>query len=633
MITIKPDDVYRYVRDAKSLGKVGFDTETDGLRPFDEGDRICGFSLYHPELGSLFVPVRMRGLFSMNAPEETISELQPLLDGSVRLIGHHLVFDLDMLMAEDLDVSKVDVWDTQYGAFLYNDSLESYALKGPRALSATLLRDRNASLEADALAKWTKSPKNKDKPWSMAPLELLAGRAERDAILTWRLHEWLVDRFAKLRPGYEPLIDLEMRWVKLLAKMQSHGLLWDHDRAREITRSHEGRLLRLYTGKLQPLGFHDGKVTPAQVLRFCRSKGLDVSDTEELTLQLHRHEVPELVDVLEYRHLAHVLSSFIYPLDRYARKGSGRIYTTFGGTGYKSYSNDAHDSGSTRTGRLRTSKPNLMGIPVYDKDIERTKECFIAPPGCVLAFIDISQADIRVAAHYLGDQRLIDELTDPNGDLHTMISKETGIPRTKAKRIVFGAGLYGAGDEKTALTLMQESHEYVSVTEAASLKNIFHSRYPKFRRTMASVEEVATKRRYIRLWDGRRINFGPEDDPHKAWNWLVQGGVAAIVKRWMMKTDDYIAAHGLSMRMLLQVHDELVFECPVGEVEHIRPIAKLIEGIGPNDGKFNVPLFTSVKIGERWSEAVPEEHWKAQASASSSGVSTARKAKARSSRT
>lgn len=582
--------------------RVGFDTETDGTKP-GEGDRIVAFSLYHPDRGSLFVPVRMLGLFADNAPESVISDLEPLTDGTVRMVGHNLVFDLAMLMAEGHDIRRASVFDTQYGAFLLDDSRPSYALKGERGLGWNVLRDPEALDQNDPLNRWLANPKNKPKPWSMAPVEALGFRAEKDARLAWGLYDHLRSALWDLY-GDNGLVELEMRWVRLLARLTMTGVMHDMDRSREIEQVHVQRMSQLSID-LAAKGFTPS--SPKKLLGKFRELGLidprthaPLEDTEEITLHLVKDDLPEVGDILEARQRANCLSARILPYRKHAKAGGGRVFGSWGATGYKSHSADAAQQGSTRTGRLRASKPNLTGVPVYDPEIHREKEVFVAPPGWKLAAMDLSQADIRVAAHYIGDQRLIEELSSPDGDLHTMISKETGIERTRAKRVVFGAGLYGAGDEKAAETLTEELKEYVSPAEARRLKGIFHSKYPLFRKTMNQVVRMAKRRGYITTWDGRRLTLGPGDLAHKFWNYLIQAGVAAIVKQWMDRMDDVIQEHGWRMRFILQVHDEIVLEYPEQEERHLWQLKETLNGIGP-EGGFKVPLFASIKTGVRWS--------------------------------
>jgi len=379
--------------------------------------------------------------------------------------------------------------------------------------------------------------------------------------------------------------------------MSATGLLFDFERAAEIRKSHNARIMKLYEELSRECwpGFNPN--APKAVMSLLRQLDIDAPDTEVGTLWLYAGAHPVLRKVIEARQLAHVLASYINKWEVQARRGGGRVYASFGATGH----GYGDDYGQTRTGRVRARQPNLMGVPVYDSDIHREKEVYRAPEGWVYGAIDVSQADIRVAAHYLKDDRLDAVLSDPQGDIHGMIAEDVGLPRIRAKRVVFGSGLYGAGAARTAEVMTDESHQLVTESEAAAFIRAFQRRYPKFKVVAKQVEGVAKTRGYLRIWDGRQLFVGERDDPHKTWNWLIQMGVANLMKKWMLRIKGYLHENGMQSRMVLQIHDEIILEMPREEANALGDLAKLIEGIGP-EGGWRVPLFTKTKQGERWSE-------------------------------
>jgi len=595
MILTDPLQLHSYVASARELGECAFDTETTGLKS-SEGARLCGFSLYHPKLGGFYAPVRHQGLFVENAPESIIQELAPLFDGSVLIIGHNLSFDLPFLSVEGIDPYRAPVWDTQYASFLWRNDLDSYALK---PLAITLFKDEALRAEKDLLDTWLVAhPKAS---YDFVPLEVIGPYAERDAELAWHLREYLLPRILSIDPCYEGLIDEEMRWVKLLAKMSMEGLLVDLDRLKEIEHSHEQRYIEVckeLSEAYRP-GFNPN--APTQVKHLCDWLKVPLDDsTEEIELVLRADEFPILNKVILARQLSKVLTSWLRPYRQYARAGGGRVHTSFGSAGGRAA---ADTWGFARTGRLRSRDPNLQAVPAYDEDIYRVKEIVVAPEGWKLVSLDFSQAEIRIVAHYTQDPRLISELNDPNGDVHGAVAKVLDMPRRGAKRVVFGGGIYGAGDITLAVTLTQELKRRVSPEEAAVWRATFHRRFPRFPDMMRRAERAAKQRGYVKIWSGQRFWFTNEklSDPHKAFNTLIQAGVASVVKRGMLAVDDYIQERRLRARITLQIHDEILIFLPEAELCHIPEFASLLTSPGPTDG-WTCPLRVEVTIGDRWSE-------------------------------
>lgn len=150
--------------------------------------------------------------------------------------------------------------------------------------------------------------------------------------------------------------------------------------------------------------------------------------------------------------------------------------------------------------------------------------------------------------------------------------------------------------------MTDELHELVTPTEAAKWLLAFQVKYPRFKMTHKAVERVARSRGALRLWNDRMMYINPErDDPHKSWDWLIQGGVAAFMKEWMLRIDEYLTQHQMRSRMVLQIHDEVVLEMPKEEQDALPALASLMEGIGP-EGGWRCPIFHKIKTGERWSD-------------------------------
>ena len=590
-----------------ATGEVAFDTETTGLKPF-EGDRICSFSIYHPDVGSSFIPVRQQGLGTENMPEEAMVELKRIFKPEVLVIGHNLSHDINFCRAEDLWEETTPVFDTMYAAFLHHDGRTSYRLKGPGALSDTVLHDLEASRERDRVEEFKKA--HPGITYDFIPIDILGPYAEKDVIIAWRLRATLETEILSRDSLYEKLLSDEMRWVKMVTLLSATGLLFDFDRATEIESDHSHRMVELTTklGEAAWPGFNPN--SPRDCMALMRQNDIDAENTEANTMWLYVDKLPILKDIITVRMLGKSLSSYIRPWKNAAMRGGGRVYSSWGATGH----GYGDDYGQTRTGRLRCRQPNLTGVPRYNSDgdmIHREKECYVAPEGWTFGALDLSQAEIRVGAGYADCKPMLDILQNPPtlpdgtrnpaGDVHGGVANDLGMPRSKAKRVVFGGGLYGAGDEKMSKTMTDELHEQISVEQAGRWLRSFDRKYPEFKKVRKDAERTAYKRGALRLWNGRWMILGPQDQEHKAFDWIVQGGIAAFMKEWMFKIQDHIDERGMRSRMVLQIHDEVVLEMPKEEVDALGKFATLAEGIGP-EGGFKVPMYTEVRTGDRWSD-------------------------------
>jgi DNA polymerase-1 len=280
-----------------------------------------------------------------------------------------------------------------------------------------------------------------------------------------------------------------------------------------------------------------------------------------------------VLDVLRYRWYIKAVNTYY---DKYLGflDGNNLIHANFNLTG-------------TVTGRISSSKPNMQQIPRWSEE-QKVKDVFIAGEGYTLLEADYSQAEIRVAAHYTKDPGVL-AIFDNGLDYHAETAKKLGIPRQDAK-VVNLAINYGAG----AFTIAQQLRRPES--EVKKILIDYHKQFPGFRKTSKEAERIADEKGYVRYWTGRRRHFNhPTAQSRTAFNSVVQGGTAEMVRRTMQRLDDELP----EALQLAQVHDSIIFKIPKSELARLAPEIKRIMEDQP---QFSVAMKVDMKEGERWSE-------------------------------
>lgn len=574
------------------------DVETTGSFPPDwglkcqDGARICGIGLYHPNLDSWYFPVRHRGLFDFNLPLPPIqSAFQHLFDGPGVPVAHNAGFEANAFRADGVEMGG-PVVDTLFTAWLRDDSLPSFALEN---LATQLLGDDGAPLfkqkiEAALIA-------NRSGDYGIIDSETLGAYCEQDCRLCWQLFEYHRPWIRENRR----LWNREMRWVGALADLAWEGIPWDRDRADRLLVSHNGRMLKL----LQELksvtwpGFNPA--SPTQLRSYLERYNIkeDLSDLSALNRPGVR-ELPGVASILEYRHLQKVCSSYLRPYNRYAaRSKDGRVYGTF--------------RALTRTGRLRASRPNLQAIH-SEGGGEAVRSC-VRPESGWLVSADYGQAELRVAAHVVDESAMKEALTSGRS-IHAETASRLGIPYEAGKRLNLGS-LYGIGAER----LMTETNKHyarigsdqrMTHDQAKRHLGLHRLAYPQIQCAHRRLERQHNTGEYEhQLWSGRILHARPDDEPYKLLDYIVQASVAEIVKDAMLNVRDYLHRERgkCAIRMILQVHDEIILECGEGEMDtHVRNIAEImVEAARPACG--DVPVVVGVKKGRSWAEldSVPSD--------------------------
>lgn len=537
---------------------IAFDTETTGLDWWDRRFRMGGYVLYHPYVGGDYIPVGHETLFDAQENEDprwvadSIRELAR--NKSTTWIMHNRGYDENVVGRDNISfagtiVDTIGLWWT-----INPHPDPNFSLKG--------LGDRwvekGAAQEQRKLEQFIK--KNKLKRYTQVPVDVMAPYAIQDGKLTWDLWQKGLER---LPSDQEDVHDTEQRWIGLLSRMAARGVPVDTELSQSIIDSHlaEAHRIQIAIAKATGIaGFNPG--SPAQVAAAATKLGESLPDTTARSIQ--QSNLPEFfrIGVVKYRQLIHTVGSYLEPMIKISQNSiDGRVHTSFRTT--------------TKTGRLASSDPiNMQGLPKQrgglDESVHRVREV-IRPESSdkSLIFNDFAQIDVRVGAHYAKDQALMEILKDPEGDVHALVQseiREMGIDldRRTTKELVFGSQ-YGIGSKSFAAKVsgLNEDGEWVEISEndARTYLMAHRSRFRAIPHILQQAETIMKSRGYITLWDGRKIGCPEDEDPHKAFAWLIQGGGAQIIKRAMIGMEDYFEENKLDAAPVLQVHDEVVAEC------------------------------------------------------------------------
>lgn len=585
-------DASRLKEILSSAKSIAIDTETTGIDPMK--DHMVGFSVCVEKGGAFYVPLRHA---YDNAPSQmdigtALSILSEYLKNKdICKIGHNLKFDMIVLKREGVDM-KGALRDTMIAAHLLNPVRSENSL-------------RSVSLEH--LGRTKKSFKEvlkSRRSFDQVGMEEATPYAAMDAGLAFELDEVLS---AKLETSglMKPYTEIEMPLVPVLARMESIGLKVDAERLNDLGKELEreigalqGRIYFLAGSEFnvnspKQLGkilFEDLGLMPGKKKKTGYST--DVSVLEELAAF---HELP--AEVLNYRTMSKLKSTYVDSLGEKINPETKRLHTSFNQT-------------VTATGRLSSSEPNLQNIPVRGEWGRRIRECFIAEPGCLIVSADYSQIELRVLAHLSGDKALIDAFNS-GADIHAETAcsifnvtpdRVTTEMRRAAKTVNFGV-IYGM----SAFGLSQSLG--ISKPEAERYIEGYFNAHPGVNAFITHAIRVAEESGFAATLYGRRRPIPELGSKNKnirqlgerfAVNTPVQGTAADIMKLAMIKADHELGRSGLKSRMILQVHDELLFETPESEKDDL---IKLAVSAMQSAAKLDVALTVQCGAGHNWAGA------------------------------
>ncbi|BCX88847.1 DNA polymerase I [Methylomarinovum tepidoasis] len=574
-----------------------FDTETTDLAYLDA--RLVGLS-FAVEVGeAAYVPVAHD---YPDAPaqlerEAVLERLRPLLESEDHpKVGQHLKYDAHVLANHGIELRGI-AHDTMLQSYVLNPTATRHDLD---SLALTYLGIKTVSYEAVA------GKGAKQVSFSRVALAQAAPYAAEDADIALRLHQVLWSKLEaepKLKRLYQ---EIEMPLVPVLLRMERCGVLVDRDELARLSAELAERMAKVEEQVHCLAGEAFNLDSPKQIQHILYDKlGLPVlkktpkgqpSTAEEVLQKLAEDfELPRLI--LEYRSLSKLKSTYTDKLPRQIHPRTGRVHTSY------------HQA-VTATGRLSSSDPNLQNIPIRTEAGRRIRRTFIAPPGCKLVAADYSQIELRIMAHLSEDPNLLAAFS-AGADVHRVTAAEvfgvapeavTDEQRRRAKAINFGL-IYGM----SAFGLAKQLG--IAREEAQSYIDRYFERYPGVRDYMERTRCQAYEQGYVETLFGRRL-YLPElrsRNPQRrqyaertAINAPMQGTAADIIKRAMIAVDVWIRGSGAPVKMIMQVHDELVFE--VAE-EWIEEACRAIRERMASAADLQVPLVVDVGIGANWDEA------------------------------
>jgi DNA polymerase-1 len=583
-------ELEKLLGEAKKQGLLALDFETDSLDAWNA--RPIGVSLALKPKEAFYVPLAAHeGKAPFVSPEKVRSLLAPLLgDPGMTVAAHNAKFDYKVSRGWGIERWKCGIWDTMVAAWLVNPERNNYSLDS----LAVFLFGLTPMAYNDIVPKGS--------TFDAVPLETAARYSGEDADLCIRVREYLEGRLRKAG-AMELFLNLEMPLLPILAEMEGTGIKIEPEVLKGYGIELQGNLEKIQketyrvvghefnlasTKQLQEVLFTERGLKPGKKTKTGYST--DVAVLEELARE---DEVPALI--LRHRTLSKLKSTYVDTLADMADR-EGRLHTNFMQTG-------------TATGRLSSKEPNLQNIPIRDEEGRRIREAFVAKPGSLLISADYSQIELVVLAHLSGDENLAGAFREGK-DVHARTAalifgveegEVRGDQRRIAKTINFGV-MYGMSAFRLASELR------INRTEAAAFIEAYFKTYAGIRRfideLIGKTEEtgfastILGRRRYIPAINSRNKTEKAAAE-RVAVNTPIQGSAADIVKTAMLRVDRALAETGSPARLLLQVHDELILECPR---EEAKKAAALVREEMEKAVTLKVPLRVSVETGKRWGD-------------------------------
>jgi DNA polymerase I len=575
---------------------IAMDTETTSLAYMEA--KLVGFSFAVEPGESIYVPVGHSDPEASQLPlDEVVGALRPLLEDPGRpKVGQNLKYDISVLARHGIEVAGV----------AHDTMLESYVLDSVAGrhnlddLAKRVLGIDTIHYE-DVTGKGAKQI-----GFAEVPVARAAEYASEDADVALRLHRALwprLEKEARLRSVYE---DIELPLIPVLSRMERNGALVDGEALAAYSTELTERLRQLSEQAWTVAGEAFNLDSPKQLQAILYDKlSLPVlkktpkgqPSTAEPVLQdlAQDYELPRLI--MDYRILAKLKSTYTDKLPAQINPETGRIHTSY------------HQA-VTATGRLSSSDPNLQNIPVRHAEGRRIRQAFVAPPGRCIVAADYSQIELRIMAHLSGDEGL-HAAFEAGQDIHRATAAEvfgreldevSDEQRRSAKAINFGL-IYGM----SAFGLGRQLG--ISRTLAQEYIDRYFDRYPGVRAYMDATRALAHDQGYVETVFGRRLylpEIGTRNQARRqaaertAINAPMQGTAADIIKRAMIRVDEWLAGAGLDALLIMQVHDELVFEVAEADVD------TLVDAVRERmtaAGSLDVPLVVDTGVGVNWDEA------------------------------
>jgi len=584
-------------QDARGIRVFAFDTETTSLNYMQAEIVGVSFSVHAGKAAYLPLAHDYPGAPAQLNRMNILERLRPVLENpDIGKIGQNLKYDANVLLNHGVTLRGIR----------HDTMLESYVL------DSTATRHDMDSLASHYLSHETIRYEDvagkgaKQIGFAEVEIEAATQYAAEDADITLRLHERLWPRLngiPNLRSVYE---NLEIPLIPILAKMERIGVLVDPWQLQQQSDFLLEKMAGLETKAHELAGMRFNLGSPKQIQTILYEnlnlpilkktpKGQPSTDESVLAELAESFELPSII--LEHRTASKLRSTYTEKLPQQINARTGRVHTSY------------HQA-VTATGRLSSADPNLQNIPIRTEEGRRIRQAFIAPPGTQILAADYSQIELRIMAHFSKDPRLLDAFST-GSDIHQQTAAEVfGVPtdqvtkdqRRSAKAINFGL-IYGM----SAFGLAKQLGVERSVAQAYIDR--YFDRYPGVKAFMDRTRERARELGYVETLMGRRLHIPDIKSSNgqrrqyaerAAINAPMQGTAADLIKQAMIDVHDWIESQDAPVRMIMQVHDELVFEVE----EHFLSTAKdaIVERM-TNVSELLVPLIVGVGTGNNWDEA------------------------------
>jgi DNA polymerase-1 len=572
-------------------GSLTFDLETTSLDAMSA--QIVGISLSKTPGEAYYIPVGHTGFGQVEQlPLEYVLErVRPVLeDPNLGKIAHNGKYDMTVLAENGVNVQNL-TFDTMIAAHLLNEKVI-----GLKALAFSRL-----GVEMTPITELIGSG-SKQLSMSQVDVEKAADYACADADMTGQLAELLGPELRQTEL-WRLFTEVEMPLVPVLVSMERNGIALDMELMRQMAQELGEQLLKIEAGIYNSAGHQFNINSPQQLgpvlfeeLGLPTTKKKGSYSTAAAVLEGLRGIHPIIEQILEYRQLSKLKSTYIDALPSLLNLKTRRLHTSFNQT-------------RTSTGRLSSSDPNLQNIPVRGELGKQVRKAFIAPSGTCLLSGDYSQIDLRSLAHLSNDRNLVDAFNHDE-DIHAAtasklfdvdISEVTEDMRRVAKTVNFGV-IYGMSDYGL------EQATDLSREEATRFIASYFEKYPGIKRYLESTKQQARDKGYVQTILGRRRTIPEINSSNRqireaaermAINMPVQGTSADIIKVAMINLDKEMDRRGLKSKMVLQVHDELLFEIPSEETEEMD---RLVPEIMSTAMELIIPLKVDIKSGQNWAE-------------------------------
>jgi len=576
---------------------VAFDTETNSLDYMNA--EIVGLSLAVAEGDACYIPLAhdFPGAPDQLPRDEVLAKLKPWLeDDSSKKVGHHLKYDAHILARYDIALAGM-----AYDSMLESYVLNSVATRHDMDSVARLYLSKETIHFEDVAGKGAKQL-----TFNQIDLETASPYAAEDADITLQLHEALWEQLCEvpsLKAVYE---DIEQPLVPVLLDMEETGVLVDRKMLQTQSSELAKKMAELEAKAHELAGgpFNLGSPKQLQQILFEKQelpvirktpKG-QPSTAEDVLVELaNDYELPAVI--IDYRSVSKLKSTYTDKLPLQINERTGRIHTSY------------HQAVAA-TGRLSSTDPNLQNIPIRTEEGRRIRQAFVAPEGFTLLAADYSQIELRIMAHLSADKGLL-KAFEKEQDVHRATAAEvfemaldevSDDQRRSAKAINFGLmyGMSAFGLAKQLGISRHEAQEYV---------DLYFDRYPGVRKYMDDIRTRASEQGFVETVFGRRL-YLPEINARNAQrrqyaersaiNAPMQGTAADIIKRAMITVHDWLNTDRPGARMIMQVHDELVFEVRDDELDEVSSkVTELMNGAA----KLSVALKVDVGTGSNWDEA------------------------------